>query len=110
MVEAGDDPDLVHQELLHTLGNLTVTAYNGQLSNNPFERKPGDSAGQPSGVEPCDFADLSVGRQEILDRASDLADRATSLWPPPLAGVEEPSSGRDWGRLHAALASLPPGR
>ena len=29
----------MHDELVHTLGNLTLTAFNGTLSNNPFERK-----------------------------------------------------------------------
>ena len=35
----GQDPDEVHRGLVHTLGNLTLTAFNGTLSNNPFERK-----------------------------------------------------------------------
>ena len=35
----GEDPDEVQNELVHTLGNLTLTAYNGELSNNLFERK-----------------------------------------------------------------------
>ncbi|MDP9341984.1 MAG: MGMT family protein [Actinomycetota bacterium] len=34
---------------------------------------------------------------------------AIKLWPGPLAGVEEPSRGGDWSRLHAALAALPLG-
>lgn len=34
----GDDPDQVHQELVHTLGNLTLTAYNSALSDNPMQR------------------------------------------------------------------------
>ncbi|MPZ88737.1 MAG: hypothetical protein GEU81_11820 [Nitriliruptorales bacterium] len=29
--------------------------------------------------------------------------------PAPLADVDEPEEGRDWSRLHAALAALPPG-
>ena len=35
----GQDPDEVHQTYVHTLGNLTLTAFNGTLSNNPFDRK-----------------------------------------------------------------------
>jgi hypothetical protein len=31
--------DEEHQSLVHTLGNLTLTAFNGTLSNSPFERK-----------------------------------------------------------------------
>jgi uncharacterized protein with ParB-like and HNH nuclease domain len=29
----------VHAELVHRIGNLTLTGYNGELSNKPFERK-----------------------------------------------------------------------
>ena len=39
LIAAGADPEQVTRGSLHTLGNLTVTAYNGQLSNHPFERK-----------------------------------------------------------------------
>ncbi len=39
LVSLRQDPDEVHQRLAHTLGNLTLAAFNGTLSNNPFERK-----------------------------------------------------------------------
>ena len=39
LASLGQDPDEVHQSLVHTLGNLSLTAFNGRLSNNPFERK-----------------------------------------------------------------------
>jgi hypothetical protein len=39
LASLGQDPDEVHRDLVHTLGNLTLTAFNGTLSNNPFERK-----------------------------------------------------------------------
>jgi alkylated DNA nucleotide flippase Atl1 len=106
----GSDPDTVHVELLHTLGNLTVTAYNGQLSNNPFDRKRQilhdshlelNRAISPAG---------QWGRTEILARADELADRAIALWPGPIPGNDEVVGGRDWSRLHAALAALPLGK
>lgn len=28
-----------HKKWLHTLGNLTLTGYNSELSNKPFEKK-----------------------------------------------------------------------
>lgn len=31
----------VHQALVHTLGNLTLTGYNSTLSNSPFTIKKG---------------------------------------------------------------------
>ncbi|MET8437472.1 HNH endonuclease family protein [Streptomyces sp900116325] len=38
--EASDmDAEDLHSRLQHTLGNLTLTAVNSELSNHPFERK-----------------------------------------------------------------------
>jgi hypothetical protein len=38
-LELGDDPDARWTELVHTLGNLTLTGYNPELSNLPFNDK-----------------------------------------------------------------------
>jgi len=105
----GDDPEAVHSELLHTLGNLTITAYNSQLSNDPIERKQEILAGSHLELNRAIVPSGKWGRSEILARADDLADRAIDIWPAPLPGVEEPAEGRDWSRLHAALAALPYG-
>jgi uncharacterized protein with ParB-like and HNH nuclease domain/alkylated DNA nucleotide flippase Atl1 len=109
LASAGDQPDDVHSELLHTLGNLTVTAYNGQLSNNPFDRKK--QILQDSHLELNRAISPSVKwtRAEIEARAEELAGHASAIWPPPLPGIEPPDTGRDWSRLHAALAALPHG-
>lgn len=37
--DLGDDYDIVHQHYLHTLPNLTLTAYNSKYSNNDFTTK-----------------------------------------------------------------------
>jgi alkylated DNA nucleotide flippase Atl1 len=106
----GDDPDAVHIELLHTIGNLTITAYNGQLSNKPFERKSEilrDSNLKLNGaISPAG----KWARAEILARADELANRAIAIWPGPLPGADPVAVGRDWSRLHAALAALPLGK
>ena len=78
---AGKNPEDVHAELLHTLGNLTVTAYNGKLSNNPFERK-----------------------QEILSGSHLELNRAIT---PAGAGGGRRSSG---GRMNSPADQLPSGR
>ena len=57
----GEDPNGIHEELLHVLGNLTITAYNGKLSNHPFERKQADPSGKPSGVKSHDHTRWPVG-------------------------------------------------
>jgi alkylated DNA nucleotide flippase Atl1 len=107
--QAGDDPDVVHEELLHTLGNLTITAYNGQLSNHPFERKKEILKNSNFELNRHIVPEASWGRTEIVERAEELAKRAAEIWPPPLPGIEEPEGGKDWSRLDAALAALPPG-
>jgi alkylated DNA nucleotide flippase Atl1 len=103
----GEDPDDVHAELLHTLGNLTVTAYNGKLSNNPFERKQEILSGSHLALNRAIRPTGHWGRAEILARADELASRAIATWPAPLAGVEDAPSGFDWSLLEAALAALP---
>ncbi len=105
----GGDPETIHEELLHTLGNLTVTAYNGQLSNKPIERKQAIQQGSHLELNLAIKPTGQWGRAEILARADELAERAVKLWPAPVAGVEEPPAGRDWSRLHAALVALPHG-
>ena len=37
--EMSEDVTLVHQQNVHKLGNLTITAWNQSLSNKPFEKK-----------------------------------------------------------------------
>jgi alkylated DNA nucleotide flippase Atl1 len=105
--ERGDDPDVVHEELLHTLGNLTITAYNGQLSNNPFDRKHEILQGSHLELNRAISATGEWARSEILARADELAERAIGVWPAPLPGVDDLPAGRDWSRLDAALAALP---
>jgi alkylated DNA nucleotide flippase Atl1 len=110
LTELEQDPDQVHSQFVHTLGNLTLTAFNGTLSNNPFERKQ----------EIYDASHLEMnkalvqtdvwGRDEILDRAATLADKIVSIWPPPLAGVLSEEEGFDWSRVRAAIEAIPPGR
>lgn len=35
----GEDYEITHELLLHSLGNLTLTAYNSELSNDSFINK-----------------------------------------------------------------------
>ncbi|GII75733.1 hypothetical protein Sru01_07150 [Sphaerisporangium rufum] len=105
---ADGDADRIHKELVHTLGNLTLTGYNSELSNTPFPRKR-DFLGQSSLVMNQRIAKQERwGRAEIQARADELAARAIEIWPSPLdLGPVGPS--RDWTLLHSALAALPTG-
>ncbi|MGV1048297.1 MAG: GmrSD restriction endonuclease domain-containing protein [Solirubrobacterales bacterium] len=111
LLEMGQDPDAVHGQLLHTLGNLTLTAFNGTLSNNPFERKKeifGDSHLELNrALEESDV----WGQEEILARAEALAAQAATIWLAPLPGIsDDAGEGFDWSRVDAAVGVIPAGR
>lgn len=110
LTEAGDDAGTVHRELVHTLGNLTLSAYNSELSNLPFERKQQIYGDSHLSLNKDLVAQPRWGRDEIIARAAELAERAISIWPAPVPGVAEEPLGFDWTRMHAALAAIPDGR
>jgi uncharacterized protein with ParB-like and HNH nuclease domain len=74
----------LHALYLHTLGNLTLTAYNNKYSNNPFlnkrDRKNGFCESKltlNTYVQQCD----NWGENEIKERAHQLAQVALKRWP-----------------------------
>jgi len=106
--DSGETPEELHKRLVHTLGNLTLTAYNAELSNNPYERKQDLLKQSNLEMNKGIAATPRWGKREIDVRAQDLASRAIRIWPGPIAGVA-PDSGRDWNLLNQVLASLPAG-
>lgn len=77
------------QELVHHLGNLTITGYNSTLSNASFVKKRdrkdsrGNSIGYRNGLSlNAGLADLDTwGRTEILSRTDELAGQAMEAFP-----------------------------
>ncbi len=111
LADLGQDPDEIHQSLVHTLGNLTLTAFNGTLSNHPFERKQQIFSGSHLELNRALAGHDTWGRDEILRRADDLADRAIAVWPSPLpSAATPPAAAFDWSQINAAIATIPPGR
>jgi alkylated DNA nucleotide flippase Atl1 len=106
---SGDDPDTLSSELGHTLGNLTLTAYNGVLSNSPFERKNQIYGQSNLQLNKALIENVSWGRTEILARADELADRIIQIWPGPIAGAKGAPIGFDWSRIDSAVAAIPKG-
>jgi len=105
--EAG--PKELHDLLVHTLGNLTLTAENAKLSNSPFQRKQ-DILHASALQMNREIADAPAwGKTQILQRAERLADRVIRIWPGPAADGGEDPDGRDWSLLRKACAALPPG-
>ena len=103
-------PEMTHAELLHTLGNLTITGYNPELSNKPLRRK--QQIFEKSHLEiNGELPQLAHwNRKAILKRADELADRVMATWPAPILGVAGVPVGFDWSDLHAILAAIPAGK
>lgn len=72
-----------HEENLHRLGNLSLTDYNGEMSNKTFEEKKQiyrDSKYYFT-VHICDYENWQI--EEINDRSKKLADIALKIWQLP---------------------------
>jgi hypothetical protein len=85
--EASLGPEAIrlHGEWLHTVGNLTLTGYNPELSNKPYSEKRTTYALSHFELNRSFGHCESWGPAEIGDRASALFRTALHLWPrPPL--------------------------
>lgn len=76
----GGEFESIHEQYLHTVGNLTLTGYNPELSNADFIYKR--HIFKESHLDLNDwFEDLEEWNEEaILARAEMLAERALSVW------------------------------
>jgi uncharacterized protein with ParB-like and HNH nuclease domain len=79
--ELGSDAEMTHELYLHTIGNLTLTGYNPELSNEPFRVKRDLLKGSHLELNGCFDSVSRWSREEIKDRGSSLADRALTIWP-----------------------------
>ena len=80
----GDDWESVHQTWLHRLGNLTLTGYNSNYSNRPFEEKKTIQGGfEQSAVRLNGYVRKQTRwtATEMEERGADLASRAVKIWP-----------------------------
>ena len=74
----------VHDEVVNTLGNLTLTAYNSELSNRSFAEKKSAWLGDSNLQLNREIAKHKHwGAKEIRTRGRLLATRLNSLWPGP---------------------------
>ena len=88
--DLGDNYDDVHQKYLHTIGNITLTASNSNLSNKSFLEK----------VQIFEESQLWLNKpltklnkwteEEIKKRAKALAERSIEIWPFPESNYAPP--------------------
>jgi predicted transport protein len=88
--DLGADWQRIQQTWLHTLGNLTLTAYNSDFSDRPFLEKrdmpsePAKSLKQSPLKLNQGLAQLQIwNEQTIQERAAKLAETGVAVWPAP---------------------------
>lgn len=79
-VRLGEDWAITHELLLHTLGNVTLTGYNADLSNKSFESKKRRL--KESNLELNKYFDSKDSwiKEDIEERAAILADISLQIW------------------------------
>lgn len=82
----GEDWQEIHSLYLHTLGNLTITGYNAQMSNKSFTEKVNDKSGFKyshlklnEGITQCD----KWNKKTIQRRTNILTDIILKIWKYP---------------------------
>lgn len=77
--EIGDNFDYVYEKYVHTLGNLTLTGYNSELSDNPFGAKVELLKKSKFVYLNEDIINKTAwNEKEICDRANRLSDKLLS--------------------------------
>jgi alkylated DNA nucleotide flippase Atl1 len=104
-----ESAESIHEALVHTLGNLTLTGYNSELSNSDFPRKREllSESGIRMNAEIARHE--SWGRPEIAARGQDLAERIIRRWVPPVQVSDVVDSGVTWALVRDAVQAVPPG-
>jgi uncharacterized protein with ParB-like and HNH nuclease domain len=78
----GTDAEEVHKRWLDTLGNLTLTAYNSEMSNHPLRDKLPFLKNSALTLDNQYFKNVQTwNAEEIQRRAEYLADIAVKVWP-----------------------------
>lgn len=82
----------VQKKYLHTIGNLTLTAYNSEMSDRSFLEKmdmPGGFKESALRLNKYVVLQNKWNEKHIQERANELAKKAESIWPYPTLTVAE---------------------
>lgn len=102
--ELGERWREIQSQYLHTLGNLTLTGYNSELSDRPFAEKRdmrGGFAESPLRLNQGLGQVQRWDEETIRDRGLKLATRACRVWPAPSLPNEILSRYRPKGKQSA---------
>lgn len=81
MNELGGNAETVHATYLHTLGNLTLTGYNAELSNKPFAYKKKYFEDSNLQMNRGIVSFEKWNKESIEKRGDLLIERINTIWP-----------------------------
>ena len=90
--DLGADWQEIQKKYLHTIGNLTLTAYNSEMSDKSFIEKmnmPGGFKESSLRLNRYVVLQKEWNEKHIQERANELAKKAESIWPYPSLTVAE---------------------
>ena len=85
--ELGENWQEIQEKYLHTIGNLTLTGYNSELSDHSFsekkEQEPGGFRDSRLRLNDSLLQEPQWNEGTILKRAEELAEKALKIWISP---------------------------
>lgn len=84
--DLGSNWEEIHEKYLHTIGNLTLTAYNSEMSDNPFMDKMDMEGGFKQSALRLNSYVITLqhwNEDTIKERARQLTETALKIWPYP---------------------------
>lgn len=99
-----ESPGQIHQQLLHVLGNLTITPINSHLGNQRFEDKTQklEDDSQPINQRIADSASWTEAR--IGERGREMAGIAVRVFEEPLSGSESAAASKKYASLYGGTS------
>jgi hypothetical protein len=85
----GSEAEKVHQTLVNTFGNLTLTGYNSELGNLPFIEKKSKLENTHIELNRWIIQKPCWGAPEIEERAKSLLEIANKIWLAPLDTISD---------------------
>lgn len=89
--ELGEDYEQIHEQWLHRIANLTLTAYNSKYSNNSFvEKKTMQNGFDDSGIRMNTYIAKKEKwtLKELEERNEHLKARALAIWARPISAFQ----------------------
>ena len=79
----GEDAEEIHAQLVHTIGNLTLTGMNSTLGTKPFSEKKSVLSNSSFALNSYFASVENWNKEEIVKRARSLGDVAVTIWKRP---------------------------